>query len=240
MPLTAKTYASVALEDPEGQWELHRGRLWEKPPMTAFHHHEAYELSFAIRRQVNPSEFVVRANSARLRRTDETFYIPDVVVVTTRLVDRLLNRSDVLESYEEPLPFVAEVWSPSTGDYDVDTKIPEYKRRGDLEIWRLHPYERSRIAWRQPDGTYAESRFERGQVQLWALPSVTILPIRRRECAEPFPRPDCTEEYREGNRSDPVGTGIGAPVGPPRPRAVPSRSRRSPVARALVPRARSV
>ncbi|MEP6871059.1 MAG: hypothetical protein ABI939_04320 [Anaerolineaceae bacterium] len=33
-----------------------------------------------------------------------------------------------------PLPFVAEVWLPSTGEYDVDEKFPQYQRRGDLEI----------------------------------------------------------------------------------------------------------
>jgi Uma2 family endonuclease len=48
-------------------------------------------------------------------------------------------RGDELELYVEPLPLVVEVWSPSTGQYDVDEKLPEYQRRGDLEIWRFHP-----------------------------------------------------------------------------------------------------
>ncbi len=30
MPVSEQTYRVVALEDPEGQWELHRGRLREK------------------------------------------------------------------------------------------------------------------------------------------------------------------------------------------------------------------
>ena len=47
-----------------------------------------------------------------------------------------------LEVYEGPLPLVVEVWSASTGNYDVESKLLEYQRRGDLEIWRLHPYER--------------------------------------------------------------------------------------------------
>jgi Uma2 family endonuclease len=80
-----------------------------------------------------------------------------------------------LESYMQPLPFVAEVWSPSTGDYDVDTKFPEYKKRGDLEIWRIHPYDRQIIAWRrQADGSYSETAYTSGEVPVASLPGVTI------------------------------------------------------------------
>ncbi len=80
-----------------------------------------------------------------------------------------------LESYAEPLPFVAEVWSRITGDYDVDTKFPEYKRRGDLEIWRVDPYERTVTAWRRrPDGEYSETGYSGGIVPILSLPNVTV------------------------------------------------------------------
>ena len=68
-----------------------------------------------------------------------------------------------------------EVWSPSTGEYDVNAKVPEYQRRGDLEIWRIHPFDRTLIAWRrQPDGSYIESHYAGGTVKPVALPDVTI------------------------------------------------------------------
>lgn len=58
---------------------------------------------------------------------------------------------------------------------DVDSKLPEYQRRGDREIWRLHPFDRNLIAWRrQPDGSYSESHYTGGSVQPVALPGVTI------------------------------------------------------------------
>ncbi len=80
-----------------------------------------------------------------------------------------------LELYDEPMPLVVEIWSPSTGAYDVDTKLIEYQRRGDLEIWRIHPYERTLIAWRrQADGTYTETIYTSGLVQAAFLPNVTI------------------------------------------------------------------
>ena len=79
-----------------------------------------------------------------------------------------------LEVYDAPLPFVAEVWSPSTGDYDVDAKFPEYRARGDLEIWRIHPYDHVVMAWiRGDDGEYDERTYTGGEVRLAALP-VTI------------------------------------------------------------------
>ena len=67
------------------------------------------------------------------------------------------------------------VWSRSTADYDVNTKIPEYRRRGDLEIWRIHPYERTLTTWRrQPDGSYTETLYREGRVPVVSLPGVFI------------------------------------------------------------------
>ena len=71
---------------------------------------------------------------------------------------------------------LAEVWSPSTGEYDVDDKFPEYQRRGDLEIWRVHPYEKTIIAWRRrADGTYSETRYTSGAVPVESLPGVSVV-----------------------------------------------------------------
>jgi Uma2 family endonuclease len=79
------------------------------------------------------------------------------------------------EVYSQPVPLVVEVWSPSTGEYDVDTKFPEYRLRGDLEIWRLHPDKRTLTTWRrQPDGTYHEELIRGGIVRPMALPGVSI------------------------------------------------------------------
>jgi Uma2 family endonuclease len=175
MPVTERTYELLALEDPERKWELHHGRLREKPAMTASHNQIGMYLSYFLLEQLDWSEYTVRVDSARAKRSDETYYIPDVFVVPTRLVKPLLGRTDALEVYEEPLPFVAEIWSPSTGGYDIHEKLPEYMKRGDHEIWRLHPYDRVLTAWRrQPDGGYSETVFHGGMIQLHALPHVTV------------------------------------------------------------------
>jgi Uma2 family endonuclease len=80
-----------------------------------------------------------------------------------------------LSIFDEPMPFVAEVWSRSTCRYDVNKKIPEYQRRGDLEIWRLHPYERTLTVWRRrPDGGYDDAVYSGGIVEIVSLPGVKI------------------------------------------------------------------
>lgn len=175
MPVTQQTYQAIALEDPEGQWELHRGRLREKPSMSWGHNDVMMRVGFDLNRQLNPSQFYVRINSGRVRSQDETYYIPDVSVIPISYRDHLRGQSNALEVYDRPLPLVIEVWSPSTGGYDVDSKLPEYQRRGDLEIWRLHPVDRTLTIWRRGnDGSYSESVVTSGSVRPIALPGVTI------------------------------------------------------------------
>jgi Uma2 family endonuclease len=175
MPVSEETYRQLALADPHGHWELHCGRLREKPNMTVEHNYIMTRLFRFLIQQLDDREFDVRSNSGRLRQSTENYYIPDVYVVPMDLIRPLRRRRDILEAYEAPLPLVVEVWSPSTGDYDVDTKLPEYQRRGDLEIWRIHPYEFTLTAWRrQPDGSYLETRYTGGIVHPVALPGVAI------------------------------------------------------------------
>ena len=174
MPVSEHTYLQLALEDP-GQWELHRGQLRRKPSMTAEHNHVAWQLAFRLGQQLDSSQFEVRLGMGHVRRSEESYYIPDVFVIPVDLFRPLRGLRNMLEAYDAPLPLVVEVWSPSTGDYDVDSKLPEYQRRGDLEIWRIHPFDHTLIAWRrQPDASYAEAHYTGGSVQLVALPNVTI------------------------------------------------------------------
>lgn len=175
MPVTEQTYQCVALEDPDGKWELHRGRLREKPGMTFAHNRSIDVLAAQVYRQIDVDRFAVRINMGHIRRSDETYYIPDLFIAPLGLPNQDWSRSDVLEVYGEPILLVVEVWSPSTGGYDVDARLPEYQRRGDLEIWRIQPYERALIARRRrPDGTYAESMHRRGTIRPIAMPGISV------------------------------------------------------------------
>jgi Uma2 family endonuclease len=171
--LSEQEYLEFVLSHPEGQWELHDGVLVEKPGMSWKHGEIPALLAYLLLQQLDPDEFRVVVE-LRVRRPTATVFVPDLLVVPTAYSDDIYD-VPVLAVFSEPLPLVVEVWSPSTGDYDVDTKIPIYQQRGDLEIWRLHPYERTLTRWvRQPDGSYTESVHLGGAVVLAALPGVTI------------------------------------------------------------------
>jgi Uma2 family endonuclease len=173
--VSEETYRKLALSDGNGQLELHNGQLREKPGMSVEHGAVMMDVIEQLLGQLDRDEYRVRATHARLRRSARNYYIPDVAVIPTPLERALLDRPGSLDSYAEPLPLVVEIWSPSTGDYDVDEKLGEYQRRGDHEIWRIHPYERTVTVWRRlPSGTYAESIYRGGLVHPESLPNVAI------------------------------------------------------------------
>jgi Uma2 family endonuclease len=176
MAISEKTYRQVALEDPTGRWELSCGHLRSKPAMTNAHLYVTELLIDALSAQMDWLQHWVAKDAPRLRTSTGSYYVPDVCIFPRALLEHAFRAGPRrFQVFDEPMPFVAEVWSPNTGDYDVETKIAEYQRRGDLEIWRLHPYEKTVRRWiRRPDGSYTESLLSSGIIQLAALPSVSI------------------------------------------------------------------
>ena len=175
MAITDQTYHRIALADPDRQWEIDGGRLREKPPMSAEHNDLMFYLGHLLQLQLDRDLYHLRVNAGRLQRTSDRVYIPDVAVIPVALERPMRGRPGTLEVYADPLPLVVEIWSSSTGDYDAAAKLPTYRQRGDLEIWFLHPYDRTLTAWRrQPDGNYTEMRYSNGIVPVAALPGVSI------------------------------------------------------------------
>jgi Uma2 family endonuclease len=170
-----RSLEEIMLTQPDRQWEVHRGRLREKPSMSISHNRVLRRLGRELTLQLDPDRFEVSMNLGRVRRSDETYYIPDLYVIPIEPGATIRDQPYGLEVFDRPLPFVAEIWSPSTGDYDVDEKLPEYMARGDLEIWRIHPFEFTLTAWRrQPDGSYVETVYRSGKIEPLALPGVVI------------------------------------------------------------------
>jgi Uma2 family endonuclease len=142
--------------------------------MTQEHNYIGAKLGRRLSLMLPESDWGVSVDAARIRVASGNTYNPDVAVISIPAMAALRGTGH-LETYDVPVPFVAEVWSPSTGGHDVEDKFPEYKARGDLEIWRIHPYERTITAWRrQPDGGYAEQLHTGGKVPIASLPNVTI------------------------------------------------------------------
>jgi Uma2 family endonuclease len=171
--ISEEAYQRFVLSGVEGSWELHDGRLVEKPAMTFRHGQIPMLLGHFLLSQLDRAQFQV-VSELRVRRSSATVFVPDLMVVPAAYSEEIRDRP-VLAIFSDPLPLVVEVWSPSTGDYDVDAKLPVYQQRGDLEIWLIHPYERTLTAWRrQPDGSYQETIHREGVVKPAALPGVAI------------------------------------------------------------------
>ncbi len=175
MSITKTTFRAVAMEDTEGLWELHQGKLGEKPAMSVPHNRLLARLTSQLARQLDVDQFEVRMNTGRLRMGDDTYLIPDIHVIPVHLLAGETGAARLLEALDQPVPLVVEIWSPSTGDYDVDRTISEYRIRGDLEVWRIRPGECEVAIWtRRRDGGYDERRETRGSISLAALPGVSI------------------------------------------------------------------
>lgn len=171
--ISEQEYENLVLSG-ETDWELHDGRLVEKPGMTWEHLDVATELVHALRNQLDRAEYRV-FGEGRVRRERSTIFKPDVMVVPTDYGRNLRGQRGTLAVFSDPLPLVVEIWSISTGDYDIDTKIPVYRQRGDYEIWRIHPYDQTLTRWiRQADGSYREVVHRGGIVALAALPGIAI------------------------------------------------------------------
>jgi Uma2 family endonuclease len=172
--MSEEAYERFVLTGSDGAWELHDGLLVEKPGMTWEHHDIMMLLGHLLLQQLDRAEYRVFAES-RVRRPTATIFMPDVAVIPTSYGKDFRGRPGTLAIFSSPLPLVVEVWSASTGDYDVDVKLPVYQQRDDPEIWRVHPDERTVIARRRlPDGSYEETVYREGIVRSGSLPGVAI------------------------------------------------------------------
>ena len=101
--------------------------------MSAQHGDLMFELGHLLRLQLARSEFRIRTGHGRTRIA-RTYFVPDLIIIPARLDHIIRGEPDALDAYFDPLPLVVEIWSPSTGGYDIDTKVQEYKRRRDLKF----------------------------------------------------------------------------------------------------------
>jgi Uma2 family endonuclease len=173
--ISEQEYLELAFNEPDRFWELWDGVPVEKPGMSMRHNKVAFYLGVALANQLDLHSYVISANGDRARVSPRSYFIPDVMVVPTTYQAEIADDGDALGVYVKPLPLVVEVWSPSTGRYDLEVKLMAYKERGDEEIWYIHPRDRSLTTWRkQRDGNYAESLHRGGIVSVASLPGVII------------------------------------------------------------------
>ncbi|MFN8559242.1 MAG: Uma2 family endonuclease [Dehalococcoidia bacterium] len=175
--MTDAAFEQLALDDPDGKWELWQGTPRRKPAMTFQHNAVADLLARQLWLQIDIRQFHVRVDKGHVHRRDQGYFVPDVFVIPAAAFAPFLGDEARLEAYTEPMPLVVEVLSPSTRRYNQRAKLAAYQQRGDREIWLIDPRagHRRLTAWRrQPDGAYAETVYERGEVRPVALPGVVI------------------------------------------------------------------
>lgn len=173
--VSEQEYRELALNDADHLWELWDGVLVEKPLMSMKHEDVATYLGAALIVQLDRKVYRVNVNGGRARYTARNYYIPDVAVIPAAFKSPFEEDPTAFNAFAQPLPLVVEVWSRSTGAYDFETKLHGYRERGDLEIWFIHPYDRTLTAWRkQPDGSYTRELYPGGLVPVASLPSVVI------------------------------------------------------------------
>ena len=171
--INEQEFRELALNDEDRFWELWDGVPVEKPPMSIQHNAVAFYFGVALANQLDRRDYRVTVQGDRARVSPRSFYIPDVMVIPAAYQEPLDPRD--LGIYADPLPFVAEVWSPSTGRYDITAKLPRYRERGDHEIWYVNPYKRTVTVWRkQADGSYTEDLHTGGIDHILSLPGVAI------------------------------------------------------------------
>jgi Uma2 family endonuclease len=176
MIVSAQSYEQLALERPDERWELIDGELRKKPAMTFAHTATIWTVFRGLWSQIDADLYTVDMGQLRLRVPSGSYVIPDVCVLPTDAVRRVIaRRPRELAVFDDPVPLVVEVWSPSTGEYDVTAKLRYYQQRRDAEIWLAHPYERWVRVWRQqPAGSYSETLYRAGEITPAALPGVAV------------------------------------------------------------------
>jgi Uma2 family endonuclease len=165
----------LVLADEDGFWELWQGVPRQKPQMSMRHNAIALYLGVALANQLAWCDYRINVNGDRARVSSRSCYIPDVIVIPADYQLPYENDPSALGVYPEPLPLVVEVWSPTNDHYDVATKLRGYQERGDLEIWYIHPGERTLTAWRkQPDGGYENTLYRSGVIPVASHPGVAV------------------------------------------------------------------
>jgi Uma2 family endonuclease len=158
LAISFRTYAQLALEDAEGRWELVGGSSRRKPPESFQHGAVIDGLVEQLIPQLHGTLFRMSINHARIMIDPDHILVPDLMVVPRAISARAVKeRPNALEAYHTSLPLVIDVWSPATAEFNVEARIPEYRRANAEEIWLVHPAARAITTWvRRASGAYEE------------------------------------------------------------------------------------
>ena len=176
MAISFRTYAQLALEDAEGRWELMGGHPRRKPPESFQHGALIDGLIEQLVPLLRGSDYRLSVNHARLMIDQDHILLPDLAVVPRAVSARAVReRPNALETYHTSLPLLIDVWTPATAEFNVEARIPEYRRANAEEIWLVHPAARAVTVWvRRTGGAYQEAIRVAGTLTAVRVPGLAL------------------------------------------------------------------
>jgi Uma2 family endonuclease len=173
------TYAEY-LTWPDGErTELIDGTAYvREPPAPSRSHQELVgELYHQVRLAIAGKSLhaYVAPFDVRLPKDGEADELIDTVVQPDVLIVRDLAKLDDRGMRGAP-DWIAEVLSPSTASHDQIVKLRAYEHAGVLEVWFVHPDDRTLTAYRLEDGRYGRPAILelQGRTSISAVPGVSI------------------------------------------------------------------
>jgi Uma2 family endonuclease len=150
----------------------------KEPPAPSRSHQElAGELYHQARLALagKPWRAYVAPFDVRLPKSAEADDLIDTVVQPDVLIVCDLDKLDGRGMRGAP-DWIAEVLSPTTASHDQIVKVPMYERAGVLEVWLVHPTDRTLTIYRLEGGRYGRPIILelKGQTAISAIPGVTI------------------------------------------------------------------
>lgn len=173
------TYADYFSWRDDERYELINGIAYvkEPPAPTRFHQELVGELHYQVKLALEGQRWraYVAPFDVRLPKAGEADDLIDTVVQPDVLIVSDRHKLDDHGMRGAP-DWIAEVLSPTTARHDQLVKIPVYERAGVLEVWLVHPIERTLTVYRLGNGRYERPNvFElKGRTAIGALPGVSI------------------------------------------------------------------
>ena len=149
-----------------------------EPPSPSRPHQELVgELYLQIRLALEGRRYraYVAPFDVRLPKAGEADHQIDTVVQPDVLVVCDLNKLDARGMRGAP-DWLAEILSPTTASHDQIVKLPVYERAGVLEVWLIHPTDRTLTIYRLENGRYGRPLVHqlKGRTTMTAIPGVSI------------------------------------------------------------------
>jgi hypothetical protein len=122
--MSEQEYQDLVLSGVDGHWELHDGRLVEKPAMTFEHGDTTFMLGLQLGSQLERRQFRVAINGWRVRRSEATIFVLDLVVIPTSYAEEFRGQPAGSRSSSGPCR-----WSSRSGRRRLATTTSRRRSR---------------------------------------------------------------------------------------------------------------